>query len=500
MGFSARVHPAPGPLRGTMRAPSSKNATTRAVLMACLARGRSILRRPAVQDDAAALVRCARLLGASIEALDADGLPVDFSVPNAARIDRLVVDGFGDAPRAPAVVVDPGNAGAVLRFLVGAAALAEGEVAFDTAHHKDSLGTRPNADLLDALRQLGVECDSGPDGRLPIRIRGGRTRIRAHLARRRAEEGIAPGDPVPVRVSGAISSQFASALLIAAPLVGEPLRVEVVDGLKSAPLVALTCAMMRGAGVGVDASPDGLAFAIHPQEYQPRDATVDGDWPGASALLAAACVLPGSEVFVAHLKDDLQGERRCLDFYAQLGARHSFEPGGLLFAAPPRLPGHGRIDGDQCTDAVLAMMGAAMLGDGTSRFDGIANLQWKECDRVRQPIAQLRAVDQTGPPYGTAPAKWDDSAGAAWWEPHDAPESIFVNGRPEGFEGGIVVDGCGDHRVIMQLSIVALRCRRGLTIRGAHHVAKSFPGWFDQLRAVGARVDEIAAQPRPETA
>ena len=492
MPFSARVHPAPGPLRGEMRAPSSKNYTTRAILLACLAEGRSVIRRPAVQDDAAALVRCARQLGARLEALDAAGNAIEFSVPNASRVDALVVDGFGGKPSVPGPVVDPGNAGAVLRRLMGVAALVDGEVRFDTAHHKDSLGTRPNAGLLDALRQLGVECDSPTDaGTLPVTIRGGRARIAAHLERRRREEGLAPGEPIPVRVSGALSSQFLSSLLYLAPLVGERLVLEVTGGLKSAPLVALTRETIERAGVPLAPSDDLLRLVVEPGRYAAREALVNGDWPGAAALLAAACVLPGSEIIVPGLVQDLQGERRCLDFSAQLGAASTFTSDGVHFRAPERLVGHGRIDGDQCTDAVLAMMGAAMLGDGASRFDGIANLQFKECDRVRRPVLELRRVDETGPPCGTAPAKWDDSAGAAWWEPHDDPATLFVNGRPEGFEGGIMVDGCGDHRVIMLLSIVALRCRRGLTIRGAHHVAKSFPGWFDQLRARGVAVDEI---------
>jgi len=132
--------------------------------------------------------------------------------------------------------------------------------------------------------------------------------------------------------------------------------------------------------------------------------------------------------------------------------------------------------------------GAAMVAEGESRFVQIRNLQFKECDRVREPIDELRKVRETLLSAGDEKPRPVEKA--LYYEPTDDPDTIHVWGAPQGFRGGIDVDGRGDHRVIMLLSIVALRCQLGLRIHGAEHVSKSFPGWFDTLRSMGVRVEE----------
>lgn len=487
----AHVHAAGAPLRGTIAPPSSKNYTTRYVIASALAEGRSTVLQPAVQDDAVALVECLRRMGARIEALDREGAPLDFRIANAARIDRLVIDGFGAAPRLVGEgPLMPGNAGAVLRMLLGVSALMP-EVTWDT-EHRDSLGKRPNRDLLDALAQLGVECEAnGADGRLPITLHGGIERIRAHVARRRGELGLDAGEPFPVSVSAAVSSQFASAMLFLAPLLGEPMRLSVSGGLEERSHIEATRRTLIAAGVPVESSHDRRYHDVSRAAYRPQRWQVNGDWPGTASILSALAVVPGSEAALPNLADDEQGERTCLEWFAAAGctieAPASAQPRTVRFAAPVRLRG-ARIDGDRCTDAVLALLAAAMVAEGESRFFNIANLQFKECDRVRETIEELRKVYATALPSADGEMAPSPER-ALLWEPDDRPDTIRIMGWPAGFRGGIEVDGRGDHRVIMMLAAVALRCREGLRIAGAEHVAKSFPGWFDTMRALGARVD-----------
>ncbi|MBI5154498.1 3-phosphoshikimate 1-carboxyvinyltransferase, partial [Candidatus Poribacteria bacterium] len=386
-------------------------------------------------------------------------------------------------------MIDPENAGTVLRLLLGTAALSPVPVTFDTEHHKDSLGKRPNADLLDALRQLGAEVQArGGAGMLPITIHGGKERIKGHAAGRRRLGETLPDDSVPISVSGEVSSQFLSSLLFATPLLDENLTLLVPGELKSKPLIETTLAVMREAGITVESSMDLRRHRIAAgQCYLPREWHVNGDWPGSAAILGAAAAVPDSEIRIPRLRRDDQGEQRCADFYRDLGCDVRFEGEGTrseqVSLRSPATPLTGaRIDGDLCTDAVLAMMGAAMCAAGESRFRGIRNLQFKECDRVREPIAELRAILATNGVDSEAATR------LVRWEPDDDPDTIVITGSPGGFEGGIEVDGRRDHRVIMMLSIVGLRCRRGLRIRGAEHVSKSFPGWFDVLRALGATV------------
>jgi 3-phosphoshikimate 1-carboxyvinyltransferase len=98
----------------------------------------------------------------------------------------------------------------------------------------------------------------------------------------------------------------------------------------------------------------------------------------------------------------------------------------------------------------------------------VENLRYKECDRITDFLAELR------------------KAGA---DVEERQSEIIVHGRPEGVEGGVEIDAHFDHRVIMALTVVGLRSKNGLIIRDAHHVAKSYPQYFDHLRSLGAHID-----------
>ncbi|MCC5876776.1 MAG: 3-phosphoshikimate 1-carboxyvinyltransferase [Candidatus Sumerlaeia bacterium] len=492
----ATVHPVTQPLTGTIAPPSSKNFTPRYVLAACLANGRSVVSRPAVQDDAVALVKCCRAMGADINALDAKGGVVDFEVVNAEVVDRLEIHGFGSTPklRNPNEPLNPDNAGAVFRMLLAISALLPW-VSWVTDHH-DSLGKRPNQDLLDALEQLGVVYQAkGSDGCLPMSLEGGLDRIQAHIRAEKSRLELGEDDPFPITVAGGVSSQYTSALLFLAPLLGVDVEIHVTGRLRSIPLIETTRGVLSAAGVGVESNSErSIHLVRRGQAYAPRRWDTNGDWPGSSAILAAAVAVPGSNIRLSRLFQDDQGEKECVPFYERMGAtvRHEVIPGEgelLDFSIPTDKPLEGRAaNGDLCTDAVLAMMAGALFARGESRFVQIKNLQFKECDRVREPIAELRKIYATAKPDPEGGTVLPPEKGV-WYEPEDDPDIIHVNGVPQGFIGGIDVDGRGDHRVIMMLSIVALRCEKGLRIHGAEHVKKSFPGWFRTLKQMGVKVE-----------
>lgn len=450
----ARVSPGPQKLAGTVAAQPSKNYTARRLLAAALADGESMVRNVATSDDAHAMMRGLRAMGAEIRFEPA-------AAPGAGGV--ACIRGFGGRPALvhPDEPINVGNAGAVLRLLLGIGALLP-SVTFVT-DHPESLGKRPNADLLQALHQLGCMTEStGLDGRLPITLRGG---------------NLHGGH---VRVSGARSSQFLSGLLFLSPLVGECVNIEVVNDLVSKPAVRQTLEILADSGIAVDASPDLMRFTVAPQPYLPGQTSINGDWPGSAALLAAAAVT-GSEITLTGLRDDNQGERLSADILRRMGARVEFGTGAdgtpeVRVAGPADgNPLRGvEFDGDPMTDAVLATIGAACLAEGRTRIHNVCNLRIKECDRISEPLAELRKL------------------GVRCWEGKEVgdpdPDAILIEGNPDGYEGGIEVDGRGDHRVIMLLTVVGLRCRRGLTITGAHHVAKSYPAFFEHLASLGARV------------
>jgi 3-phosphoshikimate 1-carboxyvinyltransferase len=371
----------------------------------------------------------------------------------------LRIRGFGAAPRcATGSTVNAGNAGAVLRLILAIASLLP-EIRI-TTDRPDSLGKRPNADLLHALQQLGCRCSS-QNGMLPIQLQGGNL----HGGK--------------ITVSGARSSQFLSSLLFLAPLIGETVEISVTDGLVSKAPVRQTLEVLQLAGIQVQHDDSLLSFRIDPQSYQPGTRTVNGDWPGSAAILAAAAVC-NSDVTIRGLMPDNQGEREAANVLKQMGANIVC---GADFVRVTNGDGLNAVEfnGDIATDAVLALAGAACFCSGRSRFYNIANLRIKECDRITEPLAQLRAI-------GVQCSEGRESGDSD-------PDAMLITGNPLGYHGGITVSGRKDHRVIMLETIVGLRCRDGLKISGAEHVAKSYPAFFEHLGMLGARIKlETATQ------
>ncbi len=441
--YAIRVHPS-GPLGGYLTPPPSKNYTTRLLLGAALAEGRSLVRRPATNDDARALVACLRALGAGIE----------------EEGDALRVEGFAGQPKNPGRL-NPGNAGAVLRLLLGTACLVEGEVEFVT-EYGESLGRRPNAELLAALRKLGAGAEGqGPEGRLPIRIAGGRGRVRGGR----------------VRVSGARSSQFLSSLLFLCPLLEGDSTIEVTGGaegaaprLVSRPLIDQTLETLGRVGLRATPEWERLLFRVPGgQSARGGELAVNGDWPSSAALIAAVAVAGGMATLYG-LEEDAQGERRAAGTLAAMGCELSWpRPGELVVHGKGELRAT-EFDGDLATDAVLAIVAAACHAEGVMRITNVGNLRLKECDRIDEPAEELRRLGvavRTGPDW------------------------IEVEGRADGYEGGVTVDSHGDHRVAQMLAIVGLRCLRPVTITRAEHISKSYPGFFEDLARLGAHVERV---------
>ncbi len=438
------------------RLPGSKYYTLRYLLNALLAEGESLVEAPALSDDTAVLVRAVRALGGAarwerggvVEKAGAGGW-------------NLRVVGVGGRPQRPADgVLRMGNAGAALRLLLGVGALLS-DARFET-DHPDSLGRRPNADLLDALRSLGIAVTARePGGLLPITLAGGPPRGGA------------------VAVSGRNSSQYLSALLYLAPLLPDGLRISVVDGLRSQPLARATLRALAAAGITIEAAPDLLSFHVTGrQRFQPRQYACPGDTPSAAALIAASVALgaPLRLHGLAARDDDLRALLAACDTLGLLLGDRPTEadptapltlPGGPATQQSGGHPFTRRINGDAIIDSVPALVALACFIPGETRFEQVATLRLKESDRIEDLCAEFARAGADVTPL---------------------PDAIIVRGRPGAISGGVTVSAHDDHRLAQALAILATRCQRGLTIVGANAVAKSYPWFFDDLHALGADV------------
>ncbi len=421
-------------LYGQPEVPSSKYYTLRYLLAATLATGESRVLFPAESDDSEALFRGCRALGAEL-------------VWEDERRHALLVRGSGQFQRTGPVTINVGNAGAVARLLLGVGALLP-DVTF-TTDHPQSLGKRPNRELLEALTVLGAVCaGTGTEGYLPITLRGG---------------ALHGGQ---VAISGARSSQYLSSLLFLGPLLPEALEIEVVDELKSQPLVRATLSVLHEAGVAIEYD-DTLHHFMIPggQHYQPREYVVPGDYPSAAALLAACAVAndPASEIRLSRLQPGDEVGEALLAAFVAMGADLKRNGDTVVLRGGQRLRGI-ELDGDPVIDCIPVLVAAACFAEGESVFYNIEGLHYKESDRIDDLCAELRR------------------AGCAVSPRSDA---IIVQGRPRGIEGGVVVDGHSDHRLLMALAIVALRSQHGLTLTGIEHIAKSYPDFFAELQRLG---------------
>ena len=432
-----QIRPCKG-LHGTILPPSSKYHTLRFLLAAVLADGESVVKYPAVSDDTEVLLRACRALGAQIdEQGQEDGRPI------------LRVRGTaGVLHTPPGGEISVGNAGAVARLLLGVCATLPETITLTTPY-PESLGRRPNADLLAALAQLGVETQSAtPAGTLPVSLKG--TSLHGG----------------PVRISGRTSSQYLSALLFLGPLLKEGLEIEVIDGLTSASFVDLTIEILASAGITVHTLEQYRRYSIPGgQHYRAGLYTIPGDYPSAAALLGALAVA-GGDLTIKNLAADDPAGAAVIEAFAALGVEMSHRGQDLCARVDRPLRGIS-LDGNRVIDSVPVIAAAACFAHTASRIYNIANLHLKESDRIQDLANELNKLGCRVTPL---------------------PDALEIQPVGTGtIRGGVEVEAHADHRLIQALTIAGLGSKEPITIRGAQHIAKSYPRFFDDLARLSTR-------------
>jgi len=415
------IRPARMELDVTVRVPGSKSITNRALLLAALAAGPSTLRGALAADDTLAFAAGLRSLGFAVDEEAAGGWRVQ-----------------GAAGRIPAAEADVycAVAGTAARFLLAACAAGEGRYRLDAA---PELRRRPLAQLLEALRAQGARTAPSDAERLPLTLEA---------------RGLTGGS---LRLPGATSSQFISALLMAAPLGRAPLELA-VDGLVSRPYVDMTLAMMAQFGV-VTERRGHEHFRVAPAVYGSRDYAVEPDASTASYFFAAAAGT-GGRVKVVGLRRQgcLQGDLRFLDVLEAMGCSVSDEPDGVVVAGagtPARLTD----DTGDSSDTFMTLAAVAPFASSPVTMNGIANVRLKESDRIAAMESNLRRLGVT-----TA----------------SGPDFLRVYpGTPSGGR----IDPHGDHRIAMSFAVLGLRAH-GVVVEDPGCVSKTCPTFFQLWSAL----------------
>ena len=416
------IQPLRKPINATIEVPGSKSYTNRALLVAAMAHGTSTLTGALFSDDTRYMSASLRKLGVKIDADE-----------KRARFD---IHGNGGNIPVSSADLYIGNSGTTSRSLTAYVSLGHGKFIIDG--DEPMRHGRPIADLLDALKQIGVSARTQfENGHLPVIIEA---------------DGLEGGS---TRLDVSKSSQFLTALLLIAPYAKNGMEIEVV-GNRTMPYIDITRSVMAAFGVQV-ISEDYKFFRIERgQQYQPRGYTIEPDASNASYFFAAAA-LTGGRVTVQHLNlDSTQGDLQFVHILEQMGCQTTVSNTGITVTGPHQLKG---IDVDMRTisDTALTLAAIAPFADGKVTIQNIEHTRWQETDRIHAMVTELRKL------------------GVPVVEHQDGLEISPAPITPT------AIDTYEDHRMAMAFSLIGLKTN-GIRINDPECVSKTFPNYFDVLQ------------------
>jgi 3-phosphoshikimate 1-carboxyvinyltransferase len=404
---------ADGPVQATVRLPGSKSQTNRALVLSALARTPSTLVAPLVSRDTTLMADGLRAIGVEIAQGGSEWRVQPHALAGPAH-------------------VDVGNAGTVMRFLPPVSAFATGDVTFDGDPRARQ---RPLAPVLQAMRDLGADVTADQD-RLPLTVHG---------------RGWLLGGSVVIDAS--LSSQFVSALLLAAPRCADAVEVRHSGGrLPSGAHIDMTVEMLRSAGAIVEHI-DDQAWRVEPGPVEVGRMHVEPDLSNAAAFLAAAVVTSGRVTVPGWPVRTTQAGDALRHLLPRFGATVDHDGEGLTVTGPRRIEGVD-VDLGDVGELTPALVAVCALADSPSRLRGIAHLRHHETDRLAAMATEITALGG---------------------DVRETDEGLAIVPRP--LHGG-VVSTYDDHRLATMAAVIGLRVR-DIEVADVGTTAKTLPGFVD---------------------
>jgi 3-phosphoshikimate 1-carboxyvinyltransferase len=405
-------------VEATLTLPGSKSYTHRALIAAALAPGESILANALKAEDTELTAQALSLLGSD---LDWQG-------------HTIRIQGTGGHLKPLSEPIFLGNSGTSMRFLTAVAALGQGTYRLAGTPR---LCERPMGELLEALGNLGVQATSEKGNNCPpVVVRGG---------------SLTGGQ---TSLSGAVSSQYLSALLLIGPLAPREVKIDITGELVSRPYVDITLAVLSA--FGITYTREGYQRFVLPggQSYQNHHYDIEADASSASYFWAAAA-LTGGRVTIANLDlESVQGDIDFLSVLARLGCHLTSSPEGLTVDGGPLRGIH--MDMSAMPDLVPTLGVLAAFAEGETVINGVAHLRHKESNRLAAVVTELTKMGVTA---------------------EEIPDGLRIEG---GIPHGAEIDTYQDHRIAMSFAVAGLKTP-GVVIRDPDCVAKSFPDFWEFL-------------------
>ncbi|MEM2159864.1 MAG: 3-phosphoshikimate 1-carboxyvinyltransferase [Candidatus Nitrosotenuis sp.] len=413
-------------LSGTLTCPSNKSYTHRAIFLASLVNGKSLVKNVLRSRDTNATIEICKNFGAEITEAG----------------NNLKVKGISKFEEEE-LTLDASNSGTTIRI---AAAISSLRNAKTILTGDESLTKRPMKPLLDALESLGAKCSSN-DGRPPLEITG----------------KIKGGE---ISIPGDVSSQFISALFIAAPLTENGITVNISSELVSKPYLDATIFTMKKFGVDVDTITPYKKYHIAPQEYKHATITIPSDFSSVALLLSAA-VLVGEKLTVKVSIGELaQGDEAIIDILGKLGVDVSLNNNAIKVKSPEKLLG-GRFDLSNTPDLLppLAILGLK-CGMPLELYN-VKHARFKETDRIAILVRELTKLGL---------------------EITEKEDGMII--KPPTNLKGAILDSEDDHRLFMAFCIAGMYVGN-CTVTDPESVDVSYPSFVSDMNRVGAKITTI---------
>ena len=409
------------PLAATVSVPGSKSITNRALLLAAMAHGRSLIESVLISDDTRLMTAALSTLGFAVE------------VDEAAR--RITVEGRRGEILEPTANLDAGGAGTAMRFLAGFVTLGHGRYRLDG---NVRMRERPIGALTDAMRALGVEVASElGNGCPPIVID-------------MSASAFAGG---AVAIDASLSSQFVSALLMPSPLWRDGLMLT-TTGDAARPFIEMTLRLMELWGASSSVAGDVITVPGG-QRYRAMNFTVEPDATAASYFAAAAALIGGIVTIPGIPKTSVQGDARFLEILEQMGARVTWHGDAVEIIGTGQLRGVD-VAMNAMPDVVPTLAAIAPFADSPTRIRAVGFIRHHESDRIVALATELRRL-------GAAVQEFDDGL-------EIAPSALHA----------AAIETYDDHRIAMAFAVVGLKMA-GVRIRNPGCVAKTYPEFFGDL-------------------
>ncbi len=407
--------------------PGSKSITNRALLLAALSEGKTVIKNSGFCDDTNYMIKGLKKLGIKLQ----------------QKGKNITVTGNGGKfkKQKKTVKIYTGNAGTTTRFLTALATLTENKIVIDGDKR---MRERPISELVNALNQLGAKIKS-KNGYLPLQI---------------DPKKIIGGK---ISLNGNISSQYLSAILMIAPLAKEKITVKIEQKLCSRPYVNITLEAMKRFGIK-SLNKNFNQFEIKPQKYKAQKTfTVDSDASATSYPAAYIALHPEKKLNLKNLNlKSLQGDIKFIEYLKKMGCKVSEIEKSTTIKGPEKLKSLETIDMNETPDLVMTFAILSLFADKKTRITNIGNLRIKETDRIN---ALQKELKKLGAKVKT---------GKDWIE-------IFPLKTQKNRNNNISIKTYNDHRIAMAFAILK-DTFPNLTIENPKCVSKSYPTFWQDLK------------------